>query len=122
MLIYSLVGLLPRTHHVIQPDVNDHSYICMQTHISLVLNDVFLCICQVARHILKASGVVDERDSHGCTPLIRASESLRPRLIAFLLASGADPTIRFDPTHPKTPPERSELPVLVNIPLARSRA
>lgn len=49
----------------------------------------------MARRILEASGKVDERDSHGCTPLIRASESLRPRLVAFLLASGADHTIRF---------------------------
>lgn len=50
---------------------------------------------KVARRILKSSGIVDERDSHGCTPLIRAAQSLRPRLIAFLLASGADHTIRF---------------------------
>eukprot|EP00752_Nemacystus_decipiens_P006056 g5465.t1 len=49
---------------------------------------------RVARRILEASGKVDERDSHGCTPLIRASESLRPRLVAFLLGSGADHTIR----------------------------
>lgn len=49
----------------------------------------------MARRILEASGVVDERDSHGCTPLIRASEALRPGLVAFLLASGADHTIRF---------------------------
>lgn len=49
---------------------------------------------QVARRILKASGVVDEKDSHGCTPLIRASQMIRPRLAAFLLASGANPSIR----------------------------
>ncbi|CAM9432023.1 unnamed protein product [Ectocarpus sp. 8 AP-2014] len=49
---------------------------------------------EVARRILKASGVVDEKDSHGCTPLIRASQMIRPRLTAFLLASGANPSIR----------------------------
>ncbi|CAM9507880.1 unnamed protein product, partial [Ectocarpus fasciculatus] len=48
----------------------------------------------VARRVLNASGVVDEKDPHGCTPLIRASQMLRPRLAAFLLASGANPSIR----------------------------